>query len=148
MSALTPIPGRYALDTNVVIALLSADPSVVARWAEARAVILPAPVLAELLYGARRSARQAENEERVRAMAREMHLAVCDEPVCEQYARVKALLADAGRPIPENDLWVAACSLAAEATLATRDAHFEASPIWSASDGRPSGRPELLPLRR
>lgn len=121
-----PIAGRYALDTNVVIALLNAEPNVASRWSEAQTVVLPAPVLGELLYGALRSSRRAENENRVGAVTRTMEFVACDEAVCEHYAQIKAALADAGRPIPENDLWVAACCMAAEATLVTRDAHFAA----------------------
>lgn len=52
----------------------------------------------------------------------------CDLTVCEEYGRLKAALAKMGRPIPVNDLWIAACCLAAGATLVTRDAHFEGLP--------------------
>ncbi|HFE66754.1 MAG TPA: PIN domain-containing protein, partial [Chloroflexi bacterium] len=30
-----------------------------------------------------------------------------------------------GRPIPENDIWIAALAIEHELTLVTRDAHFE-----------------------
>jgi len=112
------------LDTNVAIAVLNGDPDVSSRWSAVESAILPAPVLGELLYGARRSSRRIENEKAVLALARSMELAVCNEVVCSQYARVKAALARDGQPIPENDLWIAACAFAAEATLVTRDAHF------------------------
>jgi tRNA(fMet)-specific endonuclease VapC len=59
-------------------------------------------------------------------LAASMDFTACDEDVCQHYATVKARLAAAGRPIPANDLWVAACALATEATLVTRDAHFDA----------------------
>ncbi len=107
-----------------MIALLNGEPDVARRWSEAPTAMLPAPVLAELLYGAFRSARRVDNEQGVRLVARSMQFIACDQSVCEYYAMLKATLAEAGRPIPENDLWVAACCLAAEATLVSRDAHF------------------------
>ncbi len=116
------------LDTNIAIALLRAEPHVVERWSSADHVVLPAPVLAELLYGARRSGRPAENEERVLDLARAMEFVVCDQVVCRRYASLKAALSQSGRPIPNNDLWIAACCLAANATLVTRDAHFVGLP--------------------
>ena len=61
-------------------------------------------------------------------LARTMEFIACDEAVCRRYAALKASLARAGRPIPDNDLWVAACCLAAGATLVTRDAHFQHVP--------------------
>ena len=123
---MTPAPGRYALDTNVLIAVLNEDASVVERWSSVDVALLPAPVLGELLYGALRSSRPNANTARIRDLAGEMQLVPCGEAVCEEYARLRATLAAAGRPIPENDVWVAACAVAADAVLVTRDAHFEA----------------------
>ena len=125
---MTPKPGKYALDTNVVIALLNGDAAVSERWADAEVLLLPVPVLGELLYGALRSSRRSDNEQRVRIVVRHMELIECDGPVCENYAQIKAALATAGRPIPENDLWISACEAAAGAALVTRDDHFKHIP--------------------
>ena len=116
--------GSHALDTNVVIALLNDEPEVVRKWQLAQAVLLPAPVNAELLYGALRSGRPEENVRRVQGLLQHMELIVCDRAVCERHAQVRSSLAAMGRPIPENDVWVAACAQAAGATLVTRDQHF------------------------
>jgi tRNA(fMet)-specific endonuclease VapC len=125
---LSPTPGSYALDTNLVIALMEHEPIVVARWASAETVFLPAPVLGELLYGALKSSHPSANEKRVRELADKMTFIACDEAVCMEYGRLRAALASLGRPIPENDIWVAACAVAADATLVTRDTHFEFVP--------------------
>lgn len=123
-----PTSGRYALDTNVAIAVLNGEPACVTRWREEPEVLLPAPVLAELAYGALRSARAPENLGRVRELARSMPLVVCDAPVCYRFGSLKAELARTGRPIPANDIWVAACCLEANATLVSRDRHFDGIP--------------------
>ncbi len=123
---MTLTAGKYALDTNIAIAVLNGDPVISSRWSAVEAAVLPAPVLGELLYGARRSSRRTENEAAIRALASSMELAVCDEAVCSEYARIKDALARTGRPIPENDVWIAACALVSEAILITRDAHFAA----------------------
>ena len=57
-----------------------------------------------------------------------MGLCSCDHNVCERVAEIKLALAEAGRPIPTNDLWIAAYCLSAESTLASRDAHFDVVP--------------------
>ena len=44
--------------------------------------------------------------------------------VGEQYARTEAALRRKGRPIPINDVWVAAHALERGAVLVTNDAHF------------------------
>ena len=40
------------------------------------------------------------------------------------YGEIKARLQTLGRPIPENDLWIAAAALRQGLTLASRDRHF------------------------
>lgn len=49
------------------------------------------------------------------------------------YGDLKARLQKLGRPIPENDIWIAASALQYGLILATRDRHFE-------SDRGPPGR--------
>ena len=120
-----PRPGRYALDINIVVAVLNGEPDVLGLWDASEDVLLLAPVLGELIYGAGKSGSPQRNEERIRDIARLMTFVPCDEAVCERYGALKAELARIGRPLPDNDLWVAACAAAAGAVLVTRDAHFE-----------------------
>jgi predicted nucleic acid-binding protein len=44
------------------------------------------------------------------------------------YGEVKAELARLGKPIPDNDLWIAAVARQHDLPLATRDAHFALVP--------------------
>ncbi|MEI6786242.1 MAG: PIN domain-containing protein [Verrucomicrobiota bacterium] len=43
----------------------------------------------------------------------------------DHYGRLRAQLAKAGTPIPENDIWIAALALEHQLPLAARDAHFD-----------------------
>lgn len=61
--------GSLALDTSAVIAYGAGVPSARSAVDGAAELVLPAPVLGELLYGARVSARAEENERAVLAMA-------------------------------------------------------------------------------
>jgi tRNA(fMet)-specific endonuclease VapC len=45
-------------------------------------------------------------------------------PVGEQFAETNAALRRKGRPIPINDVWIAALALVRGAVLVTNDAHF------------------------
>lgn len=49
----------------------------------------------------------------------------------EQYARIFVQLKQAGTPIPDNDLWIAALVLEHDLILITRDRHFERIPQLS-----------------
>jgi len=120
--------GRYALDTNVAIAVLNGEEEAVAQWQTAEEVLLPAPVLGEPLYGAAKSRRPEENATRARTLAAAMDFQPCDAAVCARYADLKLALARIGRPMPTNDLWIAACCLEAGAVIVSRDTHFDGVP--------------------
>jgi len=90
----------------------------------AGAVFVPSIVLGELYYGARKSGRAAANVTRVDAFAAGNAVLVCDEDTARRYGEIKDGLRVIGRPIPENDIWIAAVARQHGLTLATRDAHF------------------------
>lgn len=50
----------------------------------------------------------------------------CEEDTATIYGQVKQQIMSKGRPIPENDIWIAATALQHNLTLVTRDDHFQA----------------------
>jgi predicted nucleic acid-binding protein len=52
----------------------------------------------------------------------------CTTDVAEHYAKLKIELQSRGAMIPINDIWIAACCIAAGQPIATRDAHFQRIP--------------------
>lgn len=116
---------RAALDTNVVIDLLNNDSRAIA-WAHGfPEIYLPVPVLGELRFGAMNSARSVENLQRLDWLASRCRILDVRSSTTEPYARLRLDLRKRGRPIPENDLWIAALCLEHRLPLATRDKHFE-----------------------
>src|SRR5918911_1643856 len=113
--------GRFLLDTNIVIALWANDVAVTSQLAVASEVFVPIIVLGELYYGARKSAWSAQNLARIDAFAARSSILVCDLTTAQQYGESKNALRAKGRPIPENDVWIAAVALQYSLTLATRD---------------------------
>ncbi|MBI5488124.1 MAG: PIN domain-containing protein [Deltaproteobacteria bacterium] len=103
--------GSLALDTNAAIAYAAHAAVVRSIIEEATTVVLPAPVLGELLFGAALSARAAENRRGVLALAQRCFVAPVHADVAGRYASIRAELKRQGRPIPENDLWIAAICL-------------------------------------
>jgi tRNA(fMet)-specific endonuclease VapC len=116
--------GRYLLDTNIVIALFANDGSVVEQVRGAGEVFIPSVVIGELYYGARRSGRVEANTARVDEFATENVVLSCNVETAKWYGQIKDELRRRGRPIPENDIWVAALALQHDLTLVSRDEHF------------------------
>src|SRR5579872_1279980 len=115
---------QAVLDTNVVIALFAGEPRVIATIRRKQNLLLPVIVLGELHYGALRSSRREDNLHRLEEFARQIRLLNCDLGTALKYGAVKGALAAKGRPIPENDCWIAALALQHKATVLTHDAHF------------------------
>lgn len=117
--------GKILLDTNIVIALFAGEATVVRSLAAVPEVFLPSIVLGELYYGAHRSARVHDNLDRIATFAAASQVLSCDADTARWYGRIKHHLRAKGRPIPENDLWIAALTQQHALTLITRDRHFE-----------------------
>jgi len=116
--------GRFLLDTNIVIALFSREAVVEARLAIATEVFIPSVVVGELYYGAYKSVRVEENITKIDEFAASNTILVCDARTAQEYGQIKNLLRAKGRPIPDNDIWIAAIGKQYGLTLITRDTHF------------------------
>ncbi|MGS0755019.1 PIN domain-containing protein [Roseateles sp. GG27B] len=113
----------FLLDTNAWIALLKNDPAVVAgvRRAGLSALYMCAPVWSELWFGACKSQRVLENQQRVRALVMHVPSLPFDDRAAEHCGEIRALLARAGQPIGPYDLQIAAIARAADLCLVTRN---------------------------
>lgn len=119
-----PASGRYLLDTNIIIALLEGDQNVVSNIELAAEVFIPVIAAGELLFGAAKSGRPAENAAKVERFAAGRSILPCDLNVARVYGGLKQRLREKGRPIPENDIWIAATAVCHGLVLVTRDQHF------------------------
>ena len=120
------MPGNFLLDTNIAVALLAGEEGVRAALNQSGLTFLSSIVLGELFYGARKSARSASNLARVEELTAKFVVLNCDVSTARHYGKIRELLRAKGRPIPENDIWIAAHAQQYELTLVTRDAHFRA----------------------
>jgi tRNA(fMet)-specific endonuclease VapC len=122
---LMPASGRFLLDTNVIIALLEGDDAVLSHLDLAAEVFVPAVALGELFFGAAKSGRPFENAARVEQFASGRAIVSADLGVAREYGRLKQYLKKKGRPLPENDIWIAAAAKCHGMVLVTRDRHFQ-----------------------
>lgn len=122
---LTPLLRRFLLDTNIVIALFAQEVGVLQQLQQAVGIFLPCIVLGELYYGARKSGRAAANVQRVEDFAARNVVLPCDVETAQHYGVIREALRAKGRPLPENDIWIAALALQYDLVLVSRDAHFD-----------------------
>jgi tRNA(fMet)-specific endonuclease VapC len=112
------------LDTNAVVALQRKDAELMLLLKPDMEWFIPAAVLGELYYGAFNSDRAADNLQVLAKMEQEISILYVDQTTAKLYGQVRHRLKLKGRPIPDNDIWIAATALQYDLILLTRDAHF------------------------
>lgn len=116
--------GNILLDTNIVIGLFANEETVLAHLSETDSVFIPSVVLGELYFGAYKSAHGEDNVRRIDELASANAVLVCDAVTANYYGRIKKALRDKGKPLPENDIWIAAIAQQHGLAIASRDQHF------------------------
>jgi tRNA(fMet)-specific endonuclease VapC len=116
---------RIALDTNAAIAVLN-DKDGSGLWVQSfEELFLPVPAIGELRFGALKSQRSLDNFRRIEALISRCQVLDARLQTTEVYARLRLDLRKKGKPIPENDLWIAALCVEHDLPLATLDGHFK-----------------------
>jgi tRNA(fMet)-specific endonuclease VapC len=117
---------RVALDTSAYSAFKRGHPEVVGHLRRAREILLSSVVLGELLGGFAAGSRSRHNREELRLFfdSARVRLVPVGEATAERYALIYASLRAAGRPLPTNDLWIAASAMEHGAELVTLDGDF------------------------
>ena len=113
----------YLLDTNIWIALARDEASVRGRLRKIDPIEVAccSVVRAELLFGARKSRRVAENLTGFEKLLDPFVSLPFDDRAASHYGIVRATLEQAGTPIGANDLLIAAIALAQDCVLVTRN---------------------------
>lgn len=111
------------LDTVIVAAYLNREQSIRDKI-ETVNIHLSSITIGELFYGAYKSNKIASNIQRIREIESISTIIVCDAITGDYYGQIKQSLKRKGRPIPENDIWIAATAMQHSLTLISRDAHF------------------------
>jgi len=116
-----------ALDTNTYAGFKRGDPDCVEVIQRAEQLLVSTVVLAELLSGFAFGNQEARNRAELRQFLDCGRVAIKDASLAtaDAYALIYAALRRGGRPIPTNDLWIAAACLEHGAVLFSFDAHFD-----------------------
>ena len=118
---------RLMIDTNAYSALMSGHEGVVSALNNALEVLVPIAVLGELHDGFRGGTRTAENLKILKSFLAKPSVKVVDatQVTAERYGAIKSALSKIGRPVPTNDIWIAAAALETGARLISYDADFD-----------------------
>jgi predicted nucleic acid-binding protein len=116
------------LDTNCVSALAEGEPKIEVLLQRANEIAIPAVVLGEYRYGLRQSRYRTRHERWLVIFLASCRVLAVDEGTAERYAEVRDELKRSGRPIPANDVWIAALARQHALPVLSRDEHFDYVP--------------------
>jgi len=112
------------LDTNVITKLLDNDPAAISLIHKIDNVFTSVVVVGELYFAAANSSKREVNLKNFQEALACVEIISIDDDVCMSYAKIKLELKKKGKPIPDNDIWIAACAHAKGLSVATFDQHF------------------------
>ncbi len=117
---------RILLDTNAYSALMRGVVEVADRVRRAERVLFSPVVIGELLYGFRNGSHSAENTRQLEEFLEHpfVELMTVTRVTADRFAGIVLGLKRKGRPIPVNDVWIAAQALETGADLLSSDGHF------------------------
>lgn len=115
---------RALIDTNALIALSKREKDVAELIDTIKHPVLPMMVVGELIYGALNSSRPEANLAALAAQLAEFEILNIDRHTANFYGWSCMALRKKGRPIPDNDFWIAALGLQHSLPVVTRDKHF------------------------
>jgi len=113
------------LDTNAVSAIADGEASALDLLARAERLAVPVIVLGEYRLGIAQSRHRASYESWLREWIAAVAVLDIDEETTHSYAEIALELKQKGKPIPANDLWIAALCRQHSLPLVSRDRHFD-----------------------
>ncbi|SRR5258708_15826625 len=117
---------RLSIDTNSYSNFLRGNKSSKKPFLEAGEIIVSTIVIGELYFGFKRGRNERKNLEILYKFLSDSKVKVLkiSSQTAKIYSDVKHSLKEKGSPIPENDIWIAACAIETDSTLITFDKHF------------------------
>ena len=118
---------RALLDTDAYSALKRGSAVVVDLVRRSDEVLLSTVVAGELLYGFRAGNRFERNRDELEQFAASPFVTIVPVTMAtaDRFSRIAAALKARGKPIPTNDMWIAAQAMETGAELLSFDRHYE-----------------------
>jgi tRNA(fMet)-specific endonuclease VapC len=113
------------LDTNALSAVADGEAPVMELVAGAERVAVPVIVLGEYRLGIAQSRHRTTYESWLREWIAAVTVLDIDDGTTHSYSAIGLELKKKGKPIPANDLWIAALCRQHSLPLVSRDRHFD-----------------------
>ena len=117
---------KLLLDTNAYVDLMLGRPEVGDRIRRSERIYLSAVVAGELIFGFRNGRRYESNMRMLEEFLANPYVEFLPVTMttADRFGRISGELRRKGKPIPTNDIWIAAHAMESGAELLSSDVHF------------------------
>jgi tRNA(fMet)-specific endonuclease VapC len=119
---------RLLLDTNALSDFAESEPAIMELLAEVQVLALPVVVVGEYRFGIAQARNVADYHLWLERLITQTDVLNITDETTIHYAEVRLDLKRIGRPIPMNDVWIAALCRQHELPILSRDQHFDVVP--------------------
>ena len=116
---------RFLPDTSIITAWLKGESKIADKIYNAEEINIPIIVPGELYYGALYSTQKQKNLNNIKSITSHYNVLQIDEATTVAYENIKTALREKGKPIPQNDIWIAAIAQRFNFIVGSRDKHFK-----------------------
>ena len=118
------------IDTNIYAYAFKGDADIIQILQRSQTISICSISIGELLSGFKAGSKEKKNRAELEEFldSPRVRLHIIDEDTAEFYAEIQNGLKKKGRPIPTNDIWIAATALQHGLKLCTNDQHFKYVP--------------------
>jgi len=116
---------KIFLDTNIIIELFAGNEIIADKIKQFGAFYISPIVLGELYVGINRVVNKNKHLHQLNSFLELCHIAEIDKTTSQIFGEITVALYKKGKPIPTNDIWIAASVKQYNLTLISRDKHFD-----------------------
>lgn len=115
---------KFLLDTNIVIEIFDGNKNIADNLNAVTEFYISSVVLGELYIGVNRVTNKAKHLKKLNDFLKLCTVLDTDSITAKYYGETVTMLYKKGKPVPTNDIWIAAVALQYDLTIITRDKHF------------------------
>ena len=115
---------KFLLDTNIIVEIFAGNKEIADKLIKFSDFFISVVVLGELYIGVNRVANKAKHLKKLNDFLELCTVLNSDRVTAMYYGGIVANLNKKGKPLPINDVWIAAAAMQYYLTLVTRDKHF------------------------
>ena len=116
---------KFFLDSNIVIELFSGNKEIADKINQLPTFYISSIVLGELYIGINRVINKARHLQKLNSFLELCVVLDIDKTTAQHFGEITALLYKKGKPIPTNDVWIAATVKQHDLVLVSIDNHFK-----------------------